>query len=335
HATTHSVTVLGMDDGVSYEFRIRSADRAGNEITTSVMMPIEVWGVAFDGPTMTLSMIDVGWGLAMTLETPGGTHVLIDAGADHHLDDVMSFLYEHDITYLDHAMTTHYHADHYGGFMEDGGVLDNFWVGDFIAPDTTYALLTMPGDLRDKIDAHNIGISYVTQGDDLDWDDTPGFSVQVLSAGIGTQFAMDFEHIHEDANGNNDSIVLKVTFGGVSFIPTGDAEFFTEYNIIDRFGRAGVRADLLQVGHHGNDDASSELWLDNVSPRIGLIPCAMVEAALEKEVVLQNLRAVDADHFASDHILPNTPRDADPIYGHLIAVTDGETIEIVTEEHDW
>ncbi len=338
HSTFHLVTLLGMEDGVDYEVRVRSIDRSGNEgygVSEQIQMPDSIPGVAFTDLTMTLSMIDVGWGLAMTLETPGGTHVLIDAGADHHLDDVTSFLYEHDITYLDHAMVTHYHADHYGGYKEDGGVLDSFWVGEFIAPDTTHALLTMPGNLWDKIAAHNIGISYVKQGDYLDWDDTPGFSVQVLSAGIGTQFAMDLEHIHEDANGNNDSIVLKVTFGGVSFLPTGDAEFFTEYNIIDRFGRAGVRADLLQVGHHGSDDASSELWLDNVSPRIGLIPCAMIEAALEKEVVLQNLRAVNADHFASDHIVPNTPRDADPDYGHLIAVTDGETIEIVTEEHDW
>jgi len=340
HTTSHSVTVLGMEDGVSYEFRVRSVDRAGNEVTTAVMMPIEVWGVAFDGPTMTLSMIDVGWGLSMVLETPGGTHILIDAGADHHLDDVETFLLEHDITYLDYAMITHYHADHYGGYSEDGGILDSFWVGEFIAPDTTYALLSMPSWLREKIDDHNIGIHYVKQGDDssdleiLDWDDTPGFSVLVLSAGIGTQFA-DPEHISEDANGNNDSIVLKVTFGGVSFLPTGDAEFFTEYNIVDRFGRAGVRADLLQVGHHGSDDATSEFWLDNVNPRIGLISDAMIEAPLEKEVVLQNLRAVNADHFATDHIVPNTPRDADPDYGHLIAVTDGETIEIVTEEHDW
>ena len=37
----------------------------------------------------------------------------------------------------------------------------------------------------------------------------------------------------------------------------------------------------------------------------------------------------------TDRIVPNTPRDAEPTYGHLIAVTDGETIEIITEEHDW
>ena len=61
----------------------------------------------------------------------------------------------------------------------------------------------------------------------------------------------------------------------------------------------------------------------------------MIEAALEKEVVLQGLRAVDADYFVTDRIFPNTPRDVDPDSGNLIAVTDGETIEVILEPHDW
>ncbi len=61
----------------------------------------------------------------------------------------------------------------------------------------------------------------------------------------------------------------------------------------------------------------------------------MIEAALEKEVVLMALRSADADYMVTDRIVPNTSRDAEPTYGNLIAVTDGETIEIVTEEHDW
>ena len=104
---------------------------------------------------------------------------------------------------------------------------------------------------------------------------------------------------------------MKVTFGDVSFIPSGDAEFFVEHHIVNTFGRAAVRANVLQAGHHGNDDATSEFWLDNVDPRIGLISNAIVEAALTKEVVLQNFRAADADYFATDRIIPNTPRDAD------------------------
>jgi len=342
HSESHRVTLLGMEDGQTYQFRIRSLDRAGNEdYRTNVALPDDALGTAFTDLTMRLSVIDVGWGLSMVLETPGGAHVMIDSGADHHLDDVEGFLYDHDITYLDYAIISHYHADHYGGYAEDGGILDSFWVGEFIAPDTTHALMSMPTSLREKLDARNIDVNYAYEGDDswnrslFNWDDTPGFFVRVLSAGIGTQFITDPDMLPEDVEGNNDSIVMRVTFGDVSFLPSADAEFFVEHHIVNTFGRAAVRADVLQAGHHGNDDATSEFWLDNVDPRIGLISNAIIEAPLTKEVVLQNLRAVDADYFATDRIIPNTPRDADPHYGHLIAVTDGESIEVMTEDHEW
>ena len=342
HETTHEVVVLGMEDGAEYKLRVRSRDRAGNEdYQTDVEMRDTYTGVAFTDPTLRLSMIDVGWGLSMAVETPGGTHVLIDAGSDYHVEDVMDFLWDHDITYLDYAVATHHHADHTGGYMEDGGVLDNFWVGTFVAPDSTYLLDSFDVGLRDKVNEHNLPVVYVKQGDDssnhesLAWDDTPGFFVQVLSAGVGTQFAPSPEYIHEDANGNNDSVVLRMTFGGVSFVAMGDAEFFVERYIVDNYAREDIRADLFQVGHHGNDDGTSEFWVNTIDPRVGLISNAMIEAALEKEVVLQNIRAVDADYMVTDRIVPNTPRDVDPTYGNLIAVTDGETIEVITEEHDW
>jgi len=338
--TAHSVTVLGMDDGVSYEFRVRSVDRAGNEATDDVMAA-PATGAAFDEPVMRLSLIDVGWGLSMAFESPGGTHVLIDTGSDDHLDDVETFLYDHDITYLDYAIVTHYHADHIGGYMVDGGILDDFAVGDFIGPDTTYILDPMDLGLRQKLNDRNIDKHTVKQGDDstnheiLAWDDTPGFMVQVLSAGVGTQFAPSPEYIPEDAEGNNDSVVLRFTYGDVSFITMGDAEFFVERYIVDRYGSYGARADVLQVAHHASDDGTSPFWLSNVEPRVGLISNAMAEAALEKEVVLNALRTAYADYMVTDRIVPNTRRDAEPTYGNLIAVTDGETVEIVTEEHDW
>jgi hypothetical protein len=277
----------------------------------------------------------------MAFESPGGAHVLIDAGPERHLDSVEGFLLEHDITYLDYAAATHYHADHIGGYMEDGGIFDSFAVGAFIGPDTTYILDPMDTGLYNKLVSRNIPRYTVMQGDDstnhqiLAWDDTPGFFVQVLSAGVGTQFAPSPEYIPEDAEGNNDSVVFRFTYGDVSYITMGDGEFFVERYIVDYYGRHGVRADVLQVSHHANDDGTSPFWLDNVDPRVGLISNAMEEAALEKEIVLNAIRSADADYMVTDRIIPNTPRDVEPTYGHLIAVTDGETIEIVTEEHDW
>jgi competence protein ComEC len=342
HSTTHRATLLGMEDGEDYFLRIRSTDRAGNEeYSASAALPATIQGVAFDEPVMRLSMIDVGWGLAMSLVTPGGTTVQIDAGRSVYGPRVVDFLYDHGVSYVDYAIATHYDADHYGGFEGFGGILHTMGVGTFFVQDPTHSLESMPARLADTLAYYNIPVDTLTQGDDsasnpaLDWDDTPGFFVEVLASGLGSQFIDDPDYYPEDLVGNNDSIVLRITYGDVVFMTMGDAEFFVEYNIIDTFGGGAVRADLLQVAHHGNDDATSELWLDNVDPRIGLISNAMVEAPLEKEVVLQGLRAVGADYFVTDRIFPNTPRDAEPSYGNLIAITDGATIEIVLEPHDW
>lgn len=350
--TSHSATLLGMEDGEEYAVRVRSMDRAGNEAyRTDVELPSSITGTSFDGDTMTLSMIDVGWGLAMVLTSPSGGHMMIDAGSNNHLDGVLTFLEEHGIDALEVAAVTHHHADHYGGYVGETddqcativepGVMDLYSIGNVVVPDEVNIVSAMGGCLLYKVNYYNFPVTYVKQGDSsfntdaLRWDMTPGFSIQVLSGGVGMQ-SVGYEGIEPaEPNGNNDSVVYKFNFHDVSYITMGDGEYFVEHYVIDYYGRQGVNADLLQVAHHANDDATSPFWLSNVLPRIGLISNAMVEAPLEKEIVLEALRRYDADYFVTDRIFPNTSRNAPPVYGNLIAVTDGETIEVILEEHDW
>jgi len=341
HSTFHRVRLLGMEEGEEYFVRVRSVDRAGNEsYENAVGLPDTLVGDAFAGETMRLGMVDVGWGLSMALTTPDGSNVLIDAGYDAKLDDVLGFLDEANIDAFDAVVVTHYHADHYGGLGsyepgdEEDGVLNRFTIGAFCCPDTTSLYREIPGSLLAKAARYLIPVTYIKQGDTsesvdaLDWDDTPGFDVTVLAAGLGGAMMAVDDSGEEGMNTNNDSVVLMIRFGDVEVITTGDAEHFSEYDIVTTFGRDALDADFLQVGHHGSDDSSSELWLDNVRPRVAFISCAMVEAALEKEEVLQGLRAVDSDYFVTDRIFPNTSRNDSPTYGNLIMVTDGESIEI-------
>jgi competence protein ComEC len=344
YSTFHRVRILGMEDGEEYVVRVRSVDRAGNaSYANAVGLPDTLAGNAFSGETMRLGMIDVGWGLSMALTTPDGSNVLIDAGYGEKLDDVLGFLSETGIDVFDAVVVTHYHADHYGGFGtyapgdEEDGVLNRFTIGAFCGPDTTTLYRDIPGRLRAKAQRYLIPVTYLKQGDTsetvpaLDWDDTPGFEVTVLAAGLGGAMMSVDDSGDEGMNTNNDSVVLLIRYEDVEFITTGDAEHFTEYDMITAFGRGALDAEFLQVAHHGSDDSSSELWLDNVRPRVAFISNAMIEAALEKEEVLQGLRAVDADYYVTDRIFPNTSRNAEPTYGNLILLTDGESLEVALD----
>lgn len=83
---------------------------------------------------------------------------------------------------------------------------------------------------------------------------------------------------------NNNSLVLRVQFGGFSFIETGDLEKDGEkwmlshsknarlYNTEAGDDYAAVlKADILKVGHHGSSSSSSIEFISQISPQIALI----------------------------------------------------------------
>lgn len=73
--------------------------------------------------------------------------------------------------------------------------------------------------------------------------------------------------------GNNDSLILRQTIGGRSFLFTGDAESEEEQLLL--LEQANITADVLKVGHHGSKTSSTEEFLDKISPKIALISCGV------------------------------------------------------------
>jgi len=73
------------------------------------------------------------------------------------------------------------------------------------------------------------------------------------------------------AGANNTSAVLRVTYGQVSFLLTGDLESAGE----EWLRRCGDRlpSTVLKVGHQGSRTSSSEAFLTAVQPRYAVISC--------------------------------------------------------------
>ena len=69
------------------------------------------------------------------------------------------------------------------------------------------------------------------------------------------------------------SIVLMIEYQGVRFLFTGDAEMRSEEAMLMYDDMYPLKADVLKVGKHGSDNASSYDFIQAVSPQIAIISC--------------------------------------------------------------
>jgi competence protein ComEC len=73
-----------------------------------------------------------------------------------------------------------------------------------------------------------------------------------------------------DRGPNDNSLVLRITYGRRSLLFVGDAEAEEERDLL-ALGAARLHADVLKVGHHGSRTSSSPAFIAAVSPRDAVI----------------------------------------------------------------
>lgn len=204
---------------------------------------------------LVVHMINVGQADCFLLVQDGKT-ALVDCGTRSTGKDAVEYLKELGITKLDYVIGTHPHDDHMGGMYD---VLVNFEIGTVILPDAKEGTITANWYLKlmNELNAGNYNVEHVKQGDSFKLDDT---KIQVLAAETDV-----------DGNTNNYSIVLKVSFGQMDMIMTGDAETEVEKIILE--SGTDIDAEILKVGHHGSDTSSSETFIDAINPDYALISC--------------------------------------------------------------
>ena len=201
---------------------------------------------------LTVHFLDVGQGDSILLEH-GDDTMLIDSGEIGKGNEVATYIKSEGIKSLDYVVATHPHSDHIGGMSV---ILNDFPIGHFVDSGYAYSSKTYENMLT-TIDKKNIPFETPREGDKINF--TSGVDVQVLNPG-GTYFTDDI---------NQNSVVLKVTDGKVTFLLMGDAGIEAENEIMkDGYN---VDADILKVGHHGSRTASGAPFISAVSPDISVI----------------------------------------------------------------
>ncbi|MDQ6780068.1 MAG: hypothetical protein M3Z37_02800 [Candidatus Eremiobacteraeota bacterium] len=99
---------------------------------------------------------------------------------------------------------------------------------------------------------------------------------------------------------NNNSVVLRLTFGHIAILLTGDAQSEAEARLLTH-GGAELRADVLKVGHHGSAYSSTPEFLASVQPKIALISCGLHNVfGHPSPRTITALRAAGAQIFRTD-----------------------------------
>ena len=237
------------------------------------VVAIWIWDAAMkeQGKLLEITFLDVGQGDAACVRLPDGKTMLIDGGLNslrtHESEDgsiklvgydsgeriLDPFLCHEGIFKLDLLVLSHPDNDHGGGFvhvLHEFGVKRVFGVPHRDLRPQTHQTLHEIIDLKGI--PHELGYAGEIEL-------TPTTRLELLHP-------LDEASTNlTDRDVNNDSLVLKLTYGDVRILFTGDIEREAELALIS--SGCDLRAEILKVPHHGSKTSSSAKFLDAVRPR--------------------------------------------------------------------
>ncbi|MBR6514527.1 MAG: MBL fold metallo-hydrolase [Clostridia bacterium] len=199
-----------------------------------------------------IHIIDVGQGDAAFIEN-GDHDILIDAGPGDSAEKLLEYLDGLGVYEIDYAFFSHPHEDHIGGADD---VISHYKVNNVIMPDY-YEETACYRRLMQGIDYEGAELVYAAAGDKFTIDD---ITVEIFSP--GPRYKPD--------NANAISFIMKVSYGEIDAMFTGDAETGNEDFALRNYGDA-LDCEILKVGHHGSSTSTSEDFLYAVSPEVAVI----------------------------------------------------------------
>ena len=248
-----------------------------------------------------ITMLDVGQGDGIVIETPHGHTILIDTGGRLELHAhafaqspaevaamrvLLPFLQYEGITHIDVMLLTHPHGDHAGGAAP---VLRSLPVQVFLDSGQSYTGNAYQDAVREAVRTHVPRI-IAERGQVISFDD--GVILHVLAPAQPL-----FRDGRNDINEN--SIIVMLTYQHIRMLFTGDAGEQAETRLLAQGD--DLHADFLKVGHHGSAYASSAAFLQAVHPRIALISVGQHNLFHHPALpTLQRLRTVGAQVYRTD-----------------------------------
>ena len=263
------------------------------------------------------TFLDVGQGDSALVDLPDGQAMVIDGGGlvgspiDVGVSVLAPTLRARRRTALLAVVLSHPHPDHFGGLVTGLaatrlGALWDSGEGEAEGVGGGYAeLLAM---------ARSRGVPVLGPGQLCGERDMGGARVEVLAP---------CPTFSSDLGPNNNSLVVRITYGQRSILFVGDAEHEAEATLLST-AAGRLRADVLKVGHHGSRTSSTPAFIAAVAPREAIVSVGCRNRfGHPNPLTLRTLDAAGARVWRTDQ------------RGAVVVTTDGRSLEVAaaaTEE---
>lgn len=251
-----------------------------------------------------VAFLDVGQGDAILITLPGGKQILVDGGPsptqlNWRLGQTMPF-WDHS---LDMVINTHPDADHLAGLI----ALPDRYEIEQVFSSGTVGRSNLYRQWQAELNEHHLVEMVGEQGMQLNLGD--GVLATVFNPG---QASRGFDQP------NNQSLVLHVQLGQVSFLLSGDIEAEIERALVA--AKLPLAATVLKSPHHGSNSSSSKLFLEAVAPQLIVIQVgAENRFGHPAAEVLERYTTQGATVLRNDH------------HGTIELITDGERLWVEVE----
>ncbi len=208
---------------------------------------------------------DDGWGDGTMIESAGKC-MLMDTFMPECQEELMDFLINNGYTEFS-IYLSHYHADHFCNIrplMWD----DRFKITAVYLPDDGYLwptdndygaevgwFMSIDEGIRELAAEQGIPLTVLRPGDSFRMGDA---NVEIL---YGTTYENED---HDTSYINNNSLVARITGGGIRYLTCGDIEEIVERRILEE--GIDISADLYKMSHHGGTTSNCYDFLEAVNP---------------------------------------------------------------------
>ncbi|MEH7255705.1 MBL fold metallo-hydrolase [Neobacillus niacini] len=246
--------------------------------------------------------IDVGQGdstlLQFSVDNEDYT-ILIDAG-NWTGDEVVNYLRSQNVTQIDIAIGTHPDADHIGQLDK---VINTFNVGEVWLSGNTNPSQTFQ-KLLSAIESKKVDYYEPRMGEE--------FEVGPLKIDVLYPKTIS-EHDNEE------SISLKLTYGEVVFILTGDATKNDELKMLQ--SGMNMKADILKLGHHGSSTSTHPTFLREVNPSVAIYSAGLNNTyGHPHEEVVNLVKNAGVQLYGTD------------VHGTILVTSDGKDYKVLTKK---